>query len=209
MMQLITADYFGNFICEIAEMLRLCCRVFPERLDWEVHVSSDMEIDAFDALHPVYLLKRGGIGRIQGCVRLLPPTCPAVLRDTLPVFSNGTLAPAASQIWEGSRFALDIQADAPKAAHGLATATYELFAGIIEFDLSRRLTDIVTVTDARIEVILRSVGLPLRRRGKLHPFDGTMAVADLRFPLRAQRVSALPAAFRVPCSGHLSRLPQR
>lgn len=62
MMQLITADYSGNFIGEISEMHRLRYRVFRERLDWDVQVSGDMEIDAFDALQPCYLLQRAGDG---------------------------------------------------------------------------------------------------------------------------------------------------
>ena len=60
---------------------------------------------------------------------------------------------------------------------GLATATYELFAGMIEFGLSRQLTDIVTVTDARMERILRRAGWPLLRIGKAHAIGNTLAVA--------------------------------
>lgn len=177
MMQLITADYYGNFIGEIAEMHRLRYRVFRERLDWEINVSGDMEIDEFDALQPCYLLQRALNGCIQGCVRLLPSIGPTMLRDTFPVLLDGACAPASPTIWESSRFALDIQTDAPKAAHGLATATYELFAGMIEFGLSRQLTEIVTVTDARMERILRRAGWPLRRIGKPRPLGNTVAVA--------------------------------
>jgi acyl homoserine lactone synthase len=177
MMQLITADYFGSFIGEIAEMHRLRYRVFRERLNWEVHVSGDLEIDVFDALQPCYLLQRAGDGRIQGCVRLLPSTGSTMLRDTFPVLLDGACAPASPTIWESSRFALDIQADAPKGPRGLATATYELFAGMIEFGLSRQLTEIVTVTDARMERILRRAGWPLRRLGKPRAMGSTLAVA--------------------------------
>jgi acyl homoserine lactone synthase len=177
MMQLINADYYGNFISEIAEMHRLRHRVFKERLDWDVQVSGDMEIDEFDALHPAYLLQRTGEGRVQGCVRLLPSTGPTMLRDTFPLLLDGAAAPASLTIWESSRFALDIHADAPKAAHGIASATYELFAGMIEFGLSRRLTEIVTVTDARMERILRRAGWPLRRIGKPRSLGNTVAVA--------------------------------
>ena len=99
-----------------------------------------MEIDAFDALQPRYLLQRAGDGHIQGCVRLLPPSGSATLRDTFPALLDGACAAASPTIWESSRFALNVAADAPKAAHGLATATYELFAGMIEFGLSRQLT---------------------------------------------------------------------
>jgi acyl homoserine lactone synthase len=158
-------------------MHRLRYRVFRERLDWDVQVSGDMEIDAFDALLPCYLLQRAGDGRIQGCVRLLPSTGPTMLRDIFPVLLDGACAPASPAIWESSRFALDVADDAPKGAHGLATATYELFAGMIEFGLSRQLTDVVTVTDARMERILRRAGWPLRRIGKPRPLGSTLAVA--------------------------------
>ncbi len=177
MMQLITANYYGDFIDEIEEIHRLRHRVFKERLCWDVQVSSNMEIDEFDALHPVYLLQRAGDGRVQGCVRLLPSTGSTMLRDTFPVLLSGASAPASLTIWESSRFALDIQTDTPKAAHGLASATYELFAGMIEFGLSRQLTDIVTVTDARMERILRRAGWPLRRIGKPRKLGSTLAVA--------------------------------
>ena len=177
MMELITANYYGHFIDEIAEIHRLRQRVFNERLGWDVQVSGDMEIDEFDALHPAYLLQRGGNGRIQGCVRLLPSSGPTMLRDTFPVLLDGASAPSSSTIWESSRFALDVDTDAPKAAHGLASAPYELFAGMIEFGLSRRLTDIVTVTDVRMERILRRAGWPLQRIGNPRKLGNTLAVA--------------------------------
>src|SRR5882757_7767051 len=137
MMQLITADYYGQFINELSEMHRIRCRVFKERLDWDVQISGDMEIDEFDALHPAYLIQRASDDRVQGCVRLLPSTGPTMLRDTFPVLLDGAPPPNSPSIWESSRFALDLDHDAPKATHGLATATYELFAGMIEFGLSR------------------------------------------------------------------------
>jgi N-acyl-L-homoserine lactone synthetase len=177
MMQLITADYYSDFIEAVTEMHRLRYRVFKERLDWDVQFSGDMEIDEFDACGPTYLLQRAYDGRIQGCVRLLPSTGPTMLRDTFPVLLDGASAPASPTIWESSRFALDLHPDTPKAAHGLATATYELFAGMIEFGLSRKVTEIVTVTDARMERILRRAGWPLRRIGKPRTLGNTLAVA--------------------------------
>jgi acyl homoserine lactone synthase len=177
MMQLITANYYGNFISELADMHRIRYRVFRERLGWDVQVSGDMEIDEFDALHPAYLLQKAGDGRIQGCVRLLPSTGPTMLRDTFSILLDGATAPASSTIWESSRFALDTETDAAKAAHGLASATYELFAGMIEFGLSRQLTEIITVTDARMERILRRAGWPLRRIGMPRKLGTTLAVA--------------------------------
>ena len=84
MMQLITADHYGHFVNDLAEMHRLRHRVFKERLAWEVQTSGDMEIDEFDALHPAYLIQRASDNRVQGCVRLLPSIGPTMLRDIFP-----------------------------------------------------------------------------------------------------------------------------
>ncbi len=155
MMQLITHNFYGEFGDDLAEMHRLRYRIFKERLDWDVQVSGNMEIDEFDSLHPAYLLQRGVAGHIQGCVRLLPTTGRTMLRDTFALLLGRQDAPASPAVWESSRFALDLPPKSDKTSGGLASATYELFAGMIEFGLSRHLTEIVTVTDARMERILR------------------------------------------------------
>jgi len=177
MIQFVTHDSYGEFVDDLAEMHRLRYRVFKERLGWDVQVSGGMEIDEFDALHPTYLLQRGFDDRLQGCVRLLPSAGPNMLRDTFPALLGKRSAPASPEIWESSRFALDAVPNSTKAAGGLTRATYELFAGMIEFGLSRRLTDIVTVTDVRMERILRRAGWPLARIGEPTTLDATLAVA--------------------------------
>ncbi|MDH2356699.1 acyl-homoserine-lactone synthase [Bradyrhizobium sp. SSUT112] len=177
MIQLITPEYYGEFVHELAEIHRLRYRVFKQRLDWSVETSGDMEIDEFDVLRPVHLLNRSTAGYIQGCVRLLPSTGSTMLRDTFPILLEGQPAPRSRQVWESSRFALDLPPDAPKASGGLAAATYELFAGMIEFGLSIELTEIVTVTDARMERILRRADWPLRPIGKARPLGNTTAIA--------------------------------
>ncbi|QQO20596.1 GNAT family N-acetyltransferase [Bradyrhizobium diazoefficiens] len=177
MMHLITPDHYGTFAEEIAEMHRLRYRVFKERLQWDVQVSGEMEIDEFDALDPVYLIQRANDNRVQGCVRLLPSTGPTMLRESFPILLAGNSFRASPAVWESSRFSLDNANGARDAIHGLAGATYELFAGMIEFGLSRRLTDIVTVTDARMERILRRAGWPLKRIGEPRRLGATQAVA--------------------------------
>ena len=177
MIQLITADRYGVFFGDIAEMHRLRYRIFKERLGWDVQVSGDMEIDEFDACRPVYLLQRTEDSGIQGCVRLLPTTGPTMLRDTFPALLDGHAAPTSDAIWESSRFGVDLCTREAKTAGSIAQATYELFAGMIEFGLMRQLTDIVTVTDARMERILCRARWPLRRLGSPQPIGKTIAVA--------------------------------
>ncbi|MBM7487771.1 N-acyl-L-homoserine lactone synthetase [Bradyrhizobium sp. USDA 3686] len=58
MMQLIMPGYYGEFIDDLAEMHRLRYRVFKQRLDWNVEISGEMEVDEFDVLRPVHLLSR-------------------------------------------------------------------------------------------------------------------------------------------------------
>jgi acyl homoserine lactone synthase len=177
MIQLITPDCYGAFMNELAEMHRLRYRIFKERLGWDVQVSGDMEVDEFDACRPVYLLQKDGNGRPQGCVRLLPTTGPNMLRDTFPVLLDGVAAPKSRTIWESSRFGVDLSSREAKTAGSIAQPTYELFAGMIEFGLMCALTDIVTVTDARMERILCRARWPLRRLGSPRPIGKTIAVA--------------------------------
>lgn len=177
MLQLISPDRYGEFVDDLAEMHRLRYRIFKERLGWDVQVGGDMEVDEFDACQPVYLLQRNDDGRVQGCVRLLPTTGPTMLRDTLPALLDGQAAPASDAIWESSRFGGDLCTREAKTAGSIARATYELFAGMIEFGLMRQLTDIVTVTDARMKRILCRARWPLKRLGAPRPIGKTIAVA--------------------------------
>ena len=163
---------------EITEMHRLRYRVFKERLAWTVTTKGDLEIDDFDASSPVYLLHRRCYhSRIEGCVRLLPSTGPTMLRDVFSALTNGHAVATTPAVWESSRFAVDTSGPDHAARGGLASVTYELFAGMIEFGLYRKLIAIVTVTDVRMERILRRANWPLRRIAQPRMIDGTLALA--------------------------------
>ena len=175
MLQLITPACYDVFSNELADMHRLRCRVFKDRLGWDVQVKDGLELDEYDLLHPIYLLVRGSSGAICGCVRLLPSIGPTMLRDTFPALLHGQPMRSSLAVWESSRFALDIAETSAKG--GMAIETYELFAGLVEFGLSRHLRQIVTVTDTRIERILRRASWPLDRIGPPLPVGSTQAVA--------------------------------
>jgi acyl homoserine lactone synthase len=177
MLQLITPDCYEYFAGDLAEMHQLRCRVFKDRMNWDVQVSNELEIDQYDALHPTYLLQRGHDAAITGCVRLLPTTGPTMLRDTFPMLLGNAAMPASEDVWESSRFALDVLETSPKGGRGLAVGTYELFAGMIEFGLARRLKEVVTVTDTRMERLLRAAGWSLHRIGVPAQIGNTQAVA--------------------------------
>lgn len=177
MVVLIPPDRHHEFADELNGMHRLRFRVFHERLAWSVEVKGESEADRFDCCRPIWLLLHGPAGQIAGCVRLLPSEGPTMLRDVFSGLLEGREAPAQSDVWESSRFALDFPGHAPAGAGGVAMPTYELLAAMLEFGVSRKLTKIVTVTDVRMERILRRAQWPLERLGLARSLGRTMAVA--------------------------------
>ncbi|WP_439409315.1 acyl-homoserine-lactone synthase [Bradyrhizobium sp. DASA03076] len=177
MIQLITERSYAHLAETPIAVHQLRYRAFKEWFDWDVHTSGEMEVDSFDALHPAYLVQLGTNDRIEGCVRLVPSVGPTMVRDTFSVLLAVHDAPSERSIWESRRFTLDLTTDTAKGENGVARATYELFAGMIEFGLSRRLTDILTITDARMKRILRRAGWPFRRLSNLPRLGSTLPVA--------------------------------
>jgi len=179
MLQLVTPADYAHCAEALVEMYRVRFRVFKNRLDWDVAVDGDMEKDAYDDLDPIYLLQRSGDGELTGCVRLLPTTGPTMLRDTFPVLLHGSPMPSDPAIWETSRFALDQRQVASVGAGGVATQTYELLVGLLEFGIANGIRQIVTVTDARMERILRRANWPLQRLGEPVQIGDTRALAGM------------------------------
>jgi acyl homoserine lactone synthase len=179
MLQLIAPPSYDHFARDLADMHRLRYRVFKLRLGWDVDVRDEMERDRFDDLHPIYLLQKDREGRVSGCARLLPSLGPTMLQEVFPQLLHGAPMRASPSIWESSRFAVDAPDDAPKAAGGIAVGTYELFAGLVELGLAKELREIVTVTDVRLERILRRASWPLQRLGPPLKIGNTLAVAGL------------------------------
>ena len=176
-------------------MHRLRGRVFKERLDWDVSVSGGLEIDQYDTYRPTYLLALEQ-GEVVGSVRLLPTTGPNMLADTFPVLLDGHAAPKAARIWESSRFCVDTKNVATTAENGLREATFLLFAAMIEWGQQCDLQAIATVTDLRMERILRRAGWHLDRLGTPRQIGATKAVAGL-LPITNDALGAIRAAGKI------------
>jgi acyl homoserine lactone synthase len=176
-------------------MHRLRRRVFRDRLEWDVSVSGGLEIDRYDALSPTYLL---GIDRqdVVGCVRLLPTTGRNMLADTFPILLDGQAAPKNAKIWESSRFCVDTQNVAATAENGLKEATFLLFAAMIEWGQQHDLQAIATVTDLRMERILRRAGWGLDRLGEPRQIGATKAIAGL-LPVTDDALGAIRSAGKI------------
>lgn len=168
---------FGQHLDLLAAMFRLRRRVFKDRLDWAVSVSGDLELDVYDALNPTYLLAMSMRNEVVGCVRLLPTTGPTMLNDTFSSLLGEREAPRSREILESSRFCVDTKLAAELGQNGLNRATFVLFAAMIEALHAVGASSIVTVTDTRMERILRRAGWPLERIGPPQAVGETMALA--------------------------------
>jgi len=161
----LTHRSFGRHVDLVAGMHRLRGRVFKDRLDWDVTVSGDMEIDGYDAEDATYLLVVANGHEVVGHVRLLPTLGPNMLADTFPFLVAGGEVPCSPAIVESSRFCVDTSRVTDVTGSGTRRATTLLFAGILEWCLVHGQHTLATVTDTRMERILRRSGWPLQRLG--------------------------------------------
>ena len=173
----ISQSDYAAYLDLMMEVHRLRRRVFKDRLGWDVSVSGDMEIDPYDALGPVHLVQLSEAGSVVGCVRFLPTTGPTMLANTFPALLDGGKPPRDLRVFESSRFCVDTERVDKSESHGLRRATGCLFAAMIEWGLTRDLSSIVTVTDTRVERILRRANWPLERIGSPKEIGSTSAVA--------------------------------
>ena len=172
----------------IDEMFRMRAAVFADRLEWDVTVTDGREIDRFDDEDPLYLLSLDDrTGTLQGTVRLLPTTGPNMLRDVFPVLVPGG-APASPLIWESSRFAVNPAAlnacERAEANHVVNRTTIELLCGIVEVCQRAGIEHVVSVFDARMARIFRTIdcafeviGTPTRI-GRTMTYAGVFDMSD-------------------------------
>ena len=169
---------YGANLSLLMGMHRLRRKVFKERLDWSVATTGDLEMDAFDTMDATYLIVADR-GAVVGCVRLLPTMGPNMLADTFPELLDGTPAPRSDTIAESSRFCVDTASTEAMTDGGLRRATFILFAAMLEWGEARGLVSIATVTDLRMERILRRAGWALERLGAPRRIGSTVALAGL------------------------------
>nr|AFU93067.1 AHL synthetase-like protein [Ensifer adhaerens] len=159
------------------QMFALRAKVFDERLGWQVAARGGQERDQFDDLDPVYILAVSAKNEVSGCARLLPAMGQTMLCPCSRTRLGAGVHPHARMI-ESSRFCVDTTTQR-KGRDGLHHITRLMFAGILEWCLSRGHTQVVTVTDLAIERILGRAGWLLRRLGPPQRVGRTRALAGV------------------------------
>ena len=165
-------------------MFRLRYEVFHDRLGWDVRTTADgQEIDEFDAVERAhYILARSPSSGVDACWRLLPTLGPNMLRDVFPELLHGQPAPAGSDVWELSRFAIAtdrVAAGEGAGNHqlGFGELSVALMAEAAKFARANHISRYVTVTTAAIERMLNRQGLHIHRLGPPIRIGLVMAVA--------------------------------
>jgi acyl homoserine lactone synthase len=161
----------------LTAMYRLRRRIFKERLEWSVSITGDLEIDVFDTLNPTHLIALSETREVVGCVRLLPTMGPTMLAGPFAQLLGGEAMPQSESVFESSRYCVDTARATALGDNGLNRITFMLFAAMIEFLRTARADSIVTVTDTRMERILRRAGWPLIRIAPPQKVGDTMALA--------------------------------
>nr|ACF28618.1 quorum sensing AHL synthase [Mesorhizobium tianshanense] len=165
------------------QMFRMRAAVFAGRLGWDVTVAEGQESDRFDAEDPLYLLCVDEAAyQLKGAVRLLPTTGPNMLRDVFAVLvPDGSVE--SPLIWESSRFAVNpelaVGAARQDANHIVNTTTIELLCGLVEAAQLAGVEHIVSVFDARMARIFRTIDCPYEAIGVPARIGGTMTYAGL------------------------------
>jgi acyl homoserine lactone synthase len=165
-------------------MHRLRYEVFHDRLGWDVQPSADrLEIDVFDSLDRVhYIVAKSPHGHIDACWRLLPSLGPYMLKDIFSNLLHGQVAPAASDVWELSRFAISagrVETDEKAVNHqiGFGELSVALMAEAASFARANGISRYVTVTTTAIERLMLRQGLHIHRLGSPIRIGRVMTVA--------------------------------
>ena len=195
----ISPEQFRSQAAILDRMYQLRARVFRDRLNWDVKVRDGRERDEFDLCQPTYILVVDARETVVGAVRLLPATGPTLLSVLFPELGGqGLFRPHAAMI-ESSRFCVDTSVTAAYEPGGqgqaLHSATWTLFAAIIEWSMANGYGELITATDLRIERILRRAGWPMARIGEPKLIGNTKAVVGLLPTNRTSFETVRPAGY--------------
>jgi acyl homoserine lactone synthase len=176
MLLMITPQNQWQHYDKLRQMHRLRKQIFVDQLGWQhanIRVDAGMEFDQFDNAAAHYLVNLNDQDRVTGATRLIPTTAPYLLGEVFPQIVEDIELPQQSHTWETSRYCADTDL-APKTIMGI------LAAGMLEFALMKGIQRYVSISDIRIELIIRRYGWNPRRLG--NPiFTGTDTSAAEEF----------------------------
>ena len=147
--------------------------IFVVKRQWEIPHKNGREMDQFDTDDATHIVWEEN-GVILGGARLLPTHKPYLLGDLFPQMLNHS-APRDPQIWEISRFFIDLPDNFDRAAH---PAVRRLFASIFEFGCLVNAKEFIALTEPHIETMMRRINIPWERTSETFPIpEGGLMVS--------------------------------
>lgn len=185
---------------ELASMHHLRKKVFKDSLKWNVNIINEMEFDQFDTDDAYYIMHISGTGDVDGCTRLLPTTKPYLLGDVFPQLIENQEIPCDESIWESTRFCADKES-APK------DIMPKLLSAMLEFALANGIKEYVSVSDVRIEPLLRRSGWETSRLGATIN-TGTDIAVGKRLPVTGEIFENVKSKYNPNISHVISNLAE-
>ncbi|MBI5163224.1 MAG: GNAT family N-acetyltransferase [Magnetospirillum sp.] len=161
MIDVVTKDNAHLFHDALRSFFALRYTVFVERLGWDLDCLPGDERDQFDNEDAIYLLRRNERGEVVAGARMLRTDRPALLTDVFSFLVDGDL-PRSADVWEVTRLVVDHRKD---RLEGCGNVVGELLTGLLEFGADVEASHLVSVSDVRIERILRRSGWTQERLG--------------------------------------------
>lgn len=152
-------------------MFRPRHEIFVDRLGWKIQAFNGLERGQFDQPGTVYRIRCYALGEVITCPRMLQSDRPNLLKDVFPELVDGDI-PYSPLIWEASRVAVDHRKEKLLGIPPNWNLCGKLFCGIQEFAIFAGARNIVSVSDLRLERILKMGGWNPQRLGQAHLISG-------------------------------------
>ncbi|MBL4747286.1 MAG: GNAT family N-acetyltransferase [Magnetovibrio sp.] len=150
----------------LSAMFKFRQEIFVDRLGWELNTDDEGEKDQFDHDAAIFLVLENRRGQVVASARMLPTYAPSLLADVFPALANGN-PPRDPRVWEVTRLAVDHRKDRLNDVAGLSAKEIPgaLWCCLMEFGMAVGARNLISVSDRRIEIIMKRAGWNLQRLG--------------------------------------------
>lgn len=135
-------------------------RIFNDRMQWDVTVDDEIEMDEFDNENAHYLVSCHK-NEVIGGVRLTSSLHPNLTFECFEKYFGKINVQRTDTLLESSRFGIENKPGMTSSC--LRNATLDLFCSILHMALSYGFEEIITVVDVRMERIIRLSGWEFNR----------------------------------------------
>lgn len=176
--RILVVDWSNRQLCQqqLERHFRLRHEIYVVERRWQaLGRPIDIEMDAFDTEHAVYLLAVDSSGDVIGGSRMVPTTQPHLLGNVFPQLANGT-PPRAPDIYEWTRFFIAFPYRRTGTSARLAG---EVLCGLLEASLRFGIRKISVVCEAFWPDRLRALGWTVEVLGERLQLENCETVGAL------------------------------